>query len=136
MRPLALFSIAGAVAWAGLSFAVVGQHPEVAVHAEISCPGAEAWRQALADADFAVVPSDPSAVAAYRARAAVPESLVSCQTAQVAGYLIEGAVPPQAVSDLLREHPRAVTAVAVKGGALVALRRDGSIVPLQEALDD
>lgn len=136
MRPLALFSIAGAVAWAGLSFAVVGQHPEVAVHADASCAGAETWRQALAEADFDVVTADPAGLAEHRARAAVPETLLGCQSAQVAGYLIEGAVPPKAVSDLLREHPRAVTTVAVEDGALVALRRDGSIVPLQEALDD
>lgn len=136
MRPLALFSISGAVIWAGLSVAVVGQDPDIAVHATASCAGADAWRAALAADDFDVEAATPEAIASHRATAGLPDRLANCASARVGGYLVEGPVAPRALSDLLREHPRAVTAVAMDGDAVVALRLDGSIVPLAEALDD
>lgn len=136
MRPLALFSISGAVVWAGLSLAVVTQDPDVAVHATAACPAAAAWRAAMAAEAFNLEEASAEAIADHRARVSLPDRLVGCVSSRVGGYLIEGPLPPAAVTDLMREHPRGVTAVAVDGDDLVALRLDGSIVPLAEALDD
>lgn len=136
MRPLALFAISGAVLWAGVSLAVVTQDPDIAVHADSGCASAEAWKAALAAGDFNVEPASSADIAGHRQQAGLPVDLAGCVTGRVSGYLVEGPVPPQALSDLLREHPRDVTAVALDGADLVALRLDGSLVPLAEALDD
>lgn len=136
MRPLALFSISGAVVWAGLSVAVVTQDPDIAILAPDDCPGATAWRAAVADDDFDVEATTAQAIADHRAQARLPERLAGCQAARVGGYLVEGPVPPAAISALLQDHPRDVSAVAMDDGAVVALRLDGSLVPLAEAIDD
>jgi hypothetical protein len=137
MRPLAVTSIVAAFAWAGVSLAVVTQDPEVAILAPADCPGAEAWRQSLAQA-FNTEPATAAEIAGHRDRAGLPPALAGCQAARVGGYLIEGPVPADTIAALLRDHPRGVTAIAVDaaGSAILALGRDGTVSPLAEVLDD
>lgn len=59
-----------------------------------------------------VVPTED--LAAFKARAGVPEALQGCHTTMVGGYAVEGHVPIAAVQRMLKEKP-AIRGIALPG---------------------
>ncbi|WP_083800451.1 DUF411 domain-containing protein [Erythrobacter sp. SD-21] len=80
------------------------------------CGCCEEWaKHVRSGLDNAVTVREDRPMAAVKAEAGVPDTLLSCHTMQVEGYVIEGHVPAREIARLLKERPKGVTGLAVAG---------------------
>ena len=81
----------------------------------------------------AVVVREDEPMGAVKARLGVPADLASCHTTVIEGYVIEGHVPAREIARLLREKPKGVKGLAVRGMPLGApgMEAGGRLQPYQ-----
>ena len=85
------------------------------VYRDPECGCCEAWADIARKAGYEVTVENRSDMTEVKARHHVPEQLASCHTAVVGDYAIEGHVPMQHVAQLLRDRPRDIYGIAVRG---------------------
>lgn len=62
-----------------------------------------------------VIVREDEPMGSVKARLGVPADLASCHTTVIEGYVIEGHVPAREIARLLKEKPKGVTGLAVRG---------------------
>jgi hypothetical protein len=84
--------------------------PPIEVWKSATCKCCGNWVKHLEANGFAVTVNgaSPSALAALKRQAGIPDKLASCHTAKIDGYVIEGHVPASDIERLVAEHPDAV----------------------------
>ena len=102
----------GAAALAFASPAIA--KPAMTVHKSPSCGCCGAWIKHVEKAGYTVSVVNADDLAPVKAKAGVPDELMSCHTAFVDGYVVEGHVPSEAIDRLLSLRP-AVRGIAVAG---------------------
>ena len=105
MRSLILV-VAMVVAMASPAAAETGA-PPIDVWKSATCKCCGNWVKHLEANGFAVTVNGatPSALAALKRQAGIPDKLASCHTAKIDGYVIEGHVPAPDIKRLVAERP-------------------------------
>jgi hypothetical protein len=112
-RAAALFL--GAAAGAALVASGAQAEPrKMIVHKSPTCGCCGGWAKRMRAEGYIVEEINETDMKAVKTRLGVPENMASCHTAELDGYIIEGHVPPQAISQLLKERPKA-TGLAAPG---------------------
>jgi hypothetical protein len=108
MRSLILV-VATVVALASPAAAETGA-PPIDVWKSATCKCCGNWVKHLEANGFAVAVNGatPSALAALKRQAGIPDKLASCHTAKIDGYVIEGHVPAPDIKRLVAERPDAI----------------------------
>lgn len=78
------------------------------VHKSPTCGCCGGWAKRMREAGYVVEEVVESDVKAVKARLGVPDAMASCHTAEIDGFVVEGHVPAQAISQLLKERPKAI----------------------------
>lgn len=103
---LALFAVPHALA--------APARPKMTTYRSPTCGCCGKWVDAARAAGFDVTVVPTADMQQVKAKAGVPDALLSCHTSTIGGYVVEGHVPLDAVRKLLREKPR-VRGIAVPG---------------------
>jgi len=84
--------------------------PPIDVWKSATCQCCGNWVKHLEANGLAVTVNSatPSALAALKRQAGIPDKLASCHTAKIDGYVIEGHVPAPDIERLVAEHPDAI----------------------------
>lgn len=114
-RPVLLFLVAAAIAWAGTIWvAAQGTKPQMTVYKSPTCGCCSKWIEHMKANGFDVKAIDVDDVDKVKREHGVPASAASCHTGLVNGYVVEGHVPADAVQKMLKEKP-AIAGIAVPG---------------------
>jgi hypothetical protein len=109
----------------GLLASVPARSAEVEVFKSPSCGCCGKWVRHVERAGFAVKVRQSEDLDPIKARAGIPDRLISCHTAFVEGYVIEGHVPAPSLHKLLAEKP-AIRGLAVPGMPLGSPGMEGA----------
>ncbi len=94
--------------------AATARRTNAVMYKNTGCECCDGHAAALRSAGLTVKVIPTEDLAAYKARAGVPEALQGCHTTMVSGYAVEGHVPIAAVQRMLKEKP-AIRGIALPG---------------------
>lgn len=107
-------SIRLAIAATALFVGSAANAAALTIYKSASCGCCSKWVEHVEKHGFTVTVVNVDDVMAVKAKAGIPDKLVSCHTSMVGGYVIEGHVPAEDIKKLLAQKPKA-KGIAVAG---------------------